>query len=230
MNPVAVLGAVFSGVGAAVIWTLIGFFTGYELPPFVALLVGGIVGFGAVSFDGHGVRMAFCAAAICLVSVFGGKVGGVYIAVKEARDDLAAQLDGYRYDAMNVQAASLCTLPSSEYFKDFMVDNGYAGEGAATDEDLERFTAVEVPVLRRLYAEKIDIGTWRELYAEKYLDYNMSGHSVVSLVAAEYGLVDLIFAALSVSVAFGMVTNATVARNARESRGVSDYWTPSRMP
>ena len=97
MNPVAVLGAVFSGVGAAVIWTLIGFFTGYELPPFVALMVGGIVGYGAVSFDGHGVGMAFCAAAICFVSVFGGKVGGVYIAMKEARDDLAAQLDAHRY-------------------------------------------------------------------------------------------------------------------------------------
>ncbi len=218
MNPVAVLGAVISGVGAAVIWTLIGYFTGYELPPFVALFVGGIVGYGAVSFDGYGVGMAFCAAAICFVSVFGGKVGGVYIAMKEARDDLAAQLDGYRYDAMNVQASSLFTLPSPEYYRDFMVENGYTGAGGATDEDLERFTAVEVPVLRRLYLRKIDIGTWRELYVEKYVDYNVSGHTVASLVAAESGLVDLIFAALSVVVAFGMVTNATVARNARESR------------
>ncbi len=219
MNPVAVLGAVISGVGAAVIWTLIGFFTGYELPPFVALMVGGIVGYGAVSFDGYGVGMAFCAAAICFVSVFGGKVGGVYIAMKEARDDLAAQLDAHRYDAMNVQASALFTLPSTEYYRGFMVENGYTGGGGATDEDLERFTAVEVPVLRRLYTEKIDIGAWRDLYAEKYLDYNMSGHSVVSLVAADYGLLDFIFAALSVSVTFGMVTNATVARNARESRG-----------
>ena len=217
MNPVAVLGAVVSGVGAAVVWCLTCSYTGYDLPPFLALMVGGIVGYGAVRFDGHGVCMAFCCAAICLLSVFGGKAGGVYIAMKAAKDDLAAQLNGERYDAMNAQAHSLCMLPSPEYYEDFMVENGYTGAGGATDEDLERFTAVEAPVLRRLYLGKIDIGTWRELYVEKYVDYNVSGHTVASLVAAESGLVDLIFAALSVAVAFGMVTNATVARNARES-------------
>ncbi len=218
MNPVAVLGAVVSGVGAAVVWCLLGSITGYDLPPFLALMVGGIVGYGAVRFDGHGVCMAFCCAAICLVSVFGGKVGGVYIALKEARHDLTEQLNGERYDAMNAQAHSLYMLPSPEYYKGFMVANGYAGEDGASDEDLERFTAVEVPVLRRLYLRKIDIGDWRELYAEKYLDYNMSGHTVTRLVAAEFDLVDLIFAVLSVAVSFGMLTNAKVARNARESK------------
>ena len=226
MNPVAVVAAVVSGIAAAMLWCLIGSLTGYDLPPFVALFVGGIVGYGAIAFDGYGLCMAFCCAAICLASVFGGKVGGVYLELKEARDELAEQLNSKRYDAMKIDAYRLCTLPSSEYYEEFMVENGYAGS-EPTDEDLARFTVVEVPVLHRLYTGNIDFGIWRELYVEKYLDYKMSGHTVAGLARAEIDLFDLIFAALSVAVTFGMLTNAAVARNARVSRaGDNNYYSP----
>lgn len=212
MNPVALLAAFVSGVAAALLWTLIGYLTAYELPPFVALFVGGIVGYGAVTFDGHGIQMAFCAAVISLLSVFGGMAGGVYVAMHEAREDLASQLNLERFEMMNDHAPSLCMLPSVDYHRDFMIENGYAG-ATVSDEELERFNAVEVPVLQRLYSEKIDIQEWRQFYVERYLHHMMRGSSVVGLVADGIEVVELVFALLAAVVTFGMVTNATAARN-----------------
>lgn len=211
MNPVALLGAVFGGAAGALVWCLVAYFTGYDLPPAAMLAVGGIVGFAAVSLDGRGVSMAFCCSLICLVSIFCAKVGSVHLAMAAARDDLAAKLTEERYEAMLDQAPRLGMLPSSEYYKDFMVDNGYVEEQTVTDEDVERFNAVEVPVLRRLLAEKVDIETWRRLYAERYLQHTVSHHSAVRIVVSEFGLAELFFASLSVAITFGMVINATEA-------------------
>lgn len=212
MNPVAVIAAVVSGVASALLWTLIGYLTAYELPPFVALFVGGFVGYGAVSFDGHGVPLALCAAAISLFSVLGGKAGGVYVAAHEARDELADQLDLERFETMKDHAPSLCVLPSADYHRDFMIANGYAGS-TVSDEELKRFNAVEAPVLRRLYAEQIDAQEWRGLYVETYLEYKMRGNSALRLVLEDIEVADIIFAILAAIVTFGMVTNATAARN-----------------
>jgi len=221
MNPASMLGAVFAGVAASVAWCLLGYFTGYDLPAFSALLVGGIVGFGAVSLDGNGVPLAFFCAFVSILSVLGGKAGAVYVAMAEAREQLAASLTDERYAAMKAHAPALGTLPSSAYYKDFMVENGYAEGGEVTGEDLERFEAVEVPVLRRLVAEGIGIGAWRKLYVEKYLDYTVSSHSVVGIVVSELGLVDLFFGALGVAITFAMVVSAGETRPRKVARVTS---------
>jgi hypothetical protein len=206
------LGAVFAGAAASVAWCLAGYFTGYDLPAFSALIVGGIVGFGAVSLDGHGVPMAFFCAFVSIISVLGGKAGAVYVAMVEAREQLAASLTEERYAAMKVHAPALGALPSSDYYKDFMVENGYTQGDEVSGEDLERFEAVEVPVMRRLVAEGLSIGTWRKFYVEKYLDYTVSNHTVVGIVISELGLVDLFFGALGVAITFAMVVSAGETR------------------
>lgn len=214
MNPIALLGAALGGLLGAVIWCLVLHFTGYELP-YMQWAMGGLVGFGAASLEGRGVLTAFCCSLICLLSIFGGKVAGVHIAKKQARDELAALLTQERYETMSSQAPSFGTLPSPEYYGDFMVENGYVGGETVTEEDLERFEAVVAPVFRRLYAEKIDYREWSRFYAERHLSYMVSDQSAAGVVLSELNAIDIIFSCLGAVTAFAMVIMAASATRAR---------------
>ncbi len=210
MNPVALFGAFFGGVVGAVIWGLITHFTGYELG-YVAWAVGGIVGYGAVALDGHGVGMATWCAVICLASIFCGKIGGMYAGRGEAKDEMAAMLTDENYGEMIAESQAFSMLPSEDYYKDFMVENLYTATQSVSEEELARFTAVEVPMFRQLFNEKIGIETWRESYVERYMEYTFTKSSLVDLVVSELDAMDMIFAILGVITAISMVLNAGAA-------------------
>lgn len=211
MNPIALLGAVLGGIVGAVIWCLVANFTGYELP-YMQWAIGGLVGVGASSLGGRGILMAFCCALICFLSIFVGKMGGVLIARGVARDALAVKLTQERYETMSLQAQSFAALPSPEFYGDFMIENGYVAEDTVTEEDLERFEAVEVPVFRRLYAEKIDYRDWSQFYAERYLSYAVSDQSAGGVVISELKGYELFFSCLGAATAFVMVITSTKAK------------------
>ena len=210
MNPVALFGAFFGGVVGAVIWGLITHFTGNELG-YVAWAVGGIVGYGAVALDGYGVGMAACCAVICIASIFCGKIGGMYAGLGAAKDELAARLTEEYYEEMVAETQAFSMLPSEGYYKDFMVENGYTETQSVSEEELARFTAVEVPTLRQLLTEQPGFETWRESYVERHLEYTFANSSLVDLVVSELDAMDMIFALLGVITAISMVMNAGAA-------------------
>ena len=214
MNPVALFGAFFGGVVGAVVWSLVAHFTGWDMA-FLALVIGGIVGYGAVALDGQGVALALCCVVICLGAIFGGKMGRVYAGMGEVKDEVAAMQTEDRYKQMVEEAPAFARLPSADYYKDFMVENDYTQGSSATDDELEQFGAYIAPVLRRLWAERLNIETWRDYFAECYLEYHLSNHSIASVVLSRLGFADLFFSFLGVVTAFVMVVNAAEAERVR---------------
>jgi hypothetical protein len=201
-KPIAV-GATIALAGAAV-WALLIVFAKYELG-ILAWGIGGAIGAGVVWAGGHGKPLALIAGALALLSIGSGKNFAFRALVDREITTILAGVDSaFLADrrALAAEWSALGESPTPEQVRDF-----------AKKHDLELVT-VEGFVrddgarLRRFAAENPDLETFRsqvadEIHAElTFFDY----------LKNDFHVADILFAALGIATAFGLVSKATMAR------------------
>lgn len=206
MSSAGLIGALLGGLVGVVAWAAIAVYAGYELG-YVAWAIGGVVGFGAVKLGGRGSTLAVVAAVVSLASIFLGKVVANQMILNREVDAVQAGLTQADYDEAVADAEALSKLTSGDDDRQFMFDRGYSDAEtpqSIRESDIENFRQYQVPVLKRLHGEKLDIDSWRSAVS----DSAFGELSVMSLVLEELNAMDLLFAALGVATAFGIVMKA----------------------
>lgn len=226
----ALLAAAVAALVGAVVWGLIAWLTGYEVG-YVAWGIGLLVGLAVVKAGGRGVVTGATAAAMTLVAIFVGKVLGTHFLVEK---QLASVREQYftpaLYQELERDAAAwgdLAPAPSEADVRQFMVDHDYGGfrqPEDVPDADLAAFHAYSVPALEQFLAETPAFEDWRR---EAFGDYRREfdrEFDLTSAVVSELNAMDLIFAFLALSTAFGMI------KRAEERRRTDDHGSEEPEP
>lgn len=212
----AILAALIAAGVGAVAWAAVAWLSGYEVG-YVAWAIGGLVGFAVVKTGGRGVACAGVAAAMTVLGIFGGKVLGTHLAVQAEFDEVCEQsfsreiFAEMQFDA--VDFAALSENASDTELQRFIHGHGYTMAGSPEDvtgQEVQMFQQYNAPILRSLAASTPAYEDWfQERLAENREAFDAE-FSLVSAITEDLGGIDVIFAVLAVSTAFGMIRRAGV--------------------
>jgi hypothetical protein len=214
VNPIALAAGAAAALAGAVLWAAIAYFTGYEIG-YIAWAVGGLVGFAVAKTGGRGPACAVAAAVITVLGIFGGKLGANWYFVEHGLDEeWSEMLTPQLYAEMQTDAQDFAALgpdPGEAEVRRFMVEHRYtdAPEPARVDEvELADFDAWQRPVLVRFTTDPPTFEEWQERAIADARASLSSELSLASAVVEDLGPIDLIFAFLAISTAFGLVQRA----------------------
>jgi len=206
--------ALLAAAAGALAWGAVAFFTGYEVG-YVAWALGGLVGLAMARFGGRRTACASIAAVLTVAGIAGGKLLGTrFVVEKEIRENCEATFTRQLHAEFVSDAADFAQLDADAgdgELRDFMVEHGYTSADSpegVPDEELQGFLAINAPLLRALHATPTSYEDW---YAERVAESRQALEENFSIVQANLdGLngYDLLFVALGVSTAFGIVRRA----------------------
>lgn len=196
LPPVAIAAAIAAGIAGALIWAGISVATDYEIG-YVAWAVGGMVG-GAAMFMGAAGRTAgIVCGVIALVSIVGGRFGSTWWGFHTSLEE--------SYAEHIVDAELWANVDSSKRsdVRTYMIERAYI-DPPASKEDIDVFLEFTAPELEEAHTNPPDKAEWiastREFWSEL-----SGGDVVVTSFKESLGLIDLLFAFLGISTAFGLV-------------------------
>jgi len=215
----AILAAAFAALVGAVAWGMIAWSTGYEVG-YVAWGIGLFVGFAAVKLGGRGVATASTAAALTLVAIFVGKVLGTHFLVEREFTQVREEyFTAALFEEIGRDADAWSGMPSSpteDQVRQFMVDYDYGGfvdAGEISPQDLGYFRSFSVPVLQQFIESEPRFEDWQDESFHEYRAEFEAEYSLASLVVDDLSPIDLIFALLAVSSAYGMISRASASKD-----------------
>jgi hypothetical protein len=200
-------------LGTAV-WAGIMLIASYE-HGIVAWAVGGVVGIAAVKAGGRGATLGILCAVLSLLSILGGKLVGYHLQISEGigtsitencTPELFAELE---IDA--VDYAALPAEPTDEQLTEFLFSHHYSAASSlvgVTEKELLMFQEYDAPVLVAIQEEGMTIEGWRIRGAEVMRADVAEEGSLLDFVIADLNAIDLLFALLGISTAFGLVHKA----------------------
>ena len=198
MNFLALVSAIVGGIVGAAIWAIVACCFHIEIG-YVAWAIGGLVGLGAYILGGRGYPSGAVCAGIALVSIFSGKLTAVSMALED---------QSYRqvYAFLAPQAQEFVGLKSERQYAEFMIRFGHT-EVQSVDgipaEQLQKFSALVVPLLRRLGEEQPLFDEWKQDPAVQVYVHMRTAHiSAPHVVFGGLNLIDVIFIVLGVGTAF----------------------------
>ncbi|MFH0943760.1 MAG: hypothetical protein V2A76_01065 [Planctomycetota bacterium] len=212
--PLAVIAACIAAVVGAVAWGAISKATGYEVG-YMAWGIGGIVGFAAVKVGGRGADLAVICAGLSLVAILAGKAFAFSWMVSSHLDEAKSDWNQLEYAEVQKDAGDFAQLPGDaddDAIRTFLHDHDYTDTETVdevSDAEIKMFRAGQMPYLRQFEEEKPSFEAWRD---RAYASWRESVEAEVSLlegVKESIGMLDLLFAFLGVSTAYGLVMSAT---------------------
>lgn len=214
LTPTSFLVALLAAGAGALAWGAVSYFSGYEVG-YVAWALGGMVGVAMTKFGGRGMTCAGTAAALTVAGIAGGKLLGTrFVVEKEIRENCEATFTPELHAEFVSDAADFALLDADagdEELRLFMLEHRYTNADSpegVLDEELQGFLATNAPNLRALHANPTSYEDW---YAERVAESRQGFEENFSIVQANLeGLngFDLLFVALGVSTAFGIVRRA----------------------
>jgi hypothetical protein len=221
-------GAIGAAAVGAAIWAAIVLITNYEVG-WVAWGIGGLVGGACAGLGGRGQPLAATCAGLALASILVGKFAAVHFGMEGAiREELEAIASEELYDDQRkdwTDYAELPGSPSDEQIETFILDHDYE------DVSVVEFRESIAPHLIDLANRNPSFDVWRSDFVEMQVVAVNEQVSVIEIVKEDLGAMDLLFAFLGVSTAFGLVMGATrkdeeaaraVARAERRAEGPND--------
>jgi hypothetical protein len=206
--------ALLAAGAGALAWGAVAYFSGYEVG-YVAWALGGLVGMATMRFGGRGTKCAIMAAVLTVASIAGGKLLGTrFVVEKEIRENCEATFTRQLHAEILGDAADFAQLDTDAgdgELRSFMVEHHYTGADSpegVLEEELQGFLAINAPLLRALHTNPTSYEDW---YAERVAESRQAFEEDFSIVQANLdGLngYDLLFVALGVSTAFGIVRRA----------------------
>ncbi len=212
--PIFAIGAAaIAAVLGSIAWAAVIYFTEYEIG-YLAWAIGGAVGFGSVKFGGRGIAMGVVAAALTVVSIFGGKFVSGYVLVSEyITEEIDSQMNRDFFQEEKTVAWNFAELPdrSDETLSAFMVSHSFteaSSQAEVSAEQIQAFKANNVPWLEMMVSEKPSFGLWKPRAVERAKEAmdSILPEVVIDSVIEESHVIDLIFLGLGVATAFGMCT------------------------
>lgn len=207
----ALLAAAGAGVLGVALWAVILVVTRYEVG-YAAWAIGAMIGFAAHRMGARGFAMGACCAGLTLAAILGGKLVGAQFVVKQELDNvLEQQLTREAYASARSDADALDELgsePSDAELRTFLVERGFSmveDPDDVTDDELALFRQETADYLRRIHAESPSYEQWREAVGANVSQYALDTASLFGLIRENLNGFDLLFAALGVTTAFGMV-------------------------
>jgi len=215
----AVAAAAGAALVGAVAWAAIVHTTNYEIG-YVAWGIGLLVGGAAVKLGGSGTTMGVTAAALTVLSILGGKLGGTYFAREKVIDEIrATEFTQAQFEELLVDARDFQQLTDrgDEAVWKFMGTHDYLVEegGPLNAEELDYFREVQVPYLETLHAAPPTYEDWRTARDADFSQAFRDEYPLHDVVAQEAGLLDILFAGLGISTAFGLCSRAARSETAR---------------
>lgn len=211
--PLAFVAACVAGLVGAGAWALLSIGANFEIG-YLAWAIGGLVGLATVKLGGRGTLMAGAAAAIVLLSIFGGKYIAVQADINSSIEEATDQSAFVAYiEEMTTDSEALKALgenPTNEQLAVMMHECSFVEEKSAdvTDEQIADFREYNMPDLITFDAAEADYAAWsQEQQAWITLQVDAAG-GIVGFVGDDLGAMDLIFLLLGITTAFGMVSKA----------------------
>lgn len=205
MNIKATLGAVVGAILGAAIWGAVAAWTEYEWG-FIAWIVGGLVGGGAMILQGSGTKMGVLCAILALGSIFLGKMWAVsFYLPGEIRKEISTQIDRDDYQEARRDAEDFAKLTTEAQYPEFMVTHDFTEATSADEvsiEEVEEFMQYTVPGLVTFQQEQPSFETWRAAEADRFVDMFMSEVSLADAAIDSLGIFDAIFALLGLVTAY----------------------------
>jgi len=135
----------------------------------------------------------------------------VPIAVAKVLDhETKGQLTLEHYQRMKGDAEEFSTVREEDYGR-FISEHGYR-EGEedeeVTPEEIEGFKKYAGPLLKRMESEQPDFQRWKAMMREQVLAVVNEQYSVLDVVWQSIKPIDILFFALGISTAFGVVARA----------------------
>lgn len=211
----AAIGAAFVG---AIAWWAVAHFADYEIG-LLAWGIGGLVGFATVAAGGRGVPMAVCAAALALLAIGGGKLAAAQSALSEVKAEAQQMtiepLTNDDYEERKVDARDWVALgadPTGEEVQAFLQSHHFVEEGVElTEEEVTEFRAGTGLSLAEFDADQPSLDDWNKAATaeqEAFASEMFNEVSIVDIVKDGFEPIDLLFAALGIMTAWGLVTKA----------------------
>lgn len=210
----AIMGPLLGAAIGAVLWAMILNGLGYEFA-LVAIVVGAIVGFGAMLTGFNGSTAGVICALLVAVSIFSGKYIG-YSWVMDAYNDYDNFVDeeviaeakewGEVYKS---EAAMLQDMThTDDNLGQFMMENDYGYTESPTQEDLGGFKLYTIPMIMAYenYSPANPKPTYQKLHELWKAD--SGGSSVIEAVKSGLGATDLLFLIFGMAGAFRMVSKS----------------------
>ena len=214
MPTVALVSAAGGAVLGAAAWAILMVVGSIELG-WLAWGIGGLVGTAAAKAGGRGVVMAAASAVLALVGIFGGKYAAISHQIDTFEEEsITDALNSpelrtvYRELESDSEAWGTFTEPPADLvLAQFMIDRRYTHAVDAelvAPEELARFRDEKAPLLEEFGATQPSFESWN---AEKIEDIRefWASVSAIDAVRQDLNMVDLIFMALGVATAWGIV-------------------------
>lgn len=201
------LAMVGAGIGAA-LWAAIAYFAQVEIG-YVAWGIGGLVGGACTLGGGRGTTMAALCALLTLLSIFAGKFAGMHLLMdgeidKHLRPMLTQELYQVQMDEA-LAIAAILPSPSDDRIRSHLVERGlFFEETEITPEDLVEFREW-LPQLEKMARERPTFQQWQD---QAVAEVATSG-TAMEAVKEELSPIDILFALLGITTAFGMVMKAS---------------------
>lgn len=202
---VVAVGAIAALIGS-VAWGLVRYYANVE-HGIVAWGIGGLVGFAMIWRKASTTPQAMAAGALALASIVCGKYTAFQLAIGEVAEQNVAQIDENAVEETRKNAAAWVALgasPTDEQVREFAKQ--YDFEFGTTAE----FRAGTGQFLSWVDASKPDVAAFRARLRADML----AQISFVDYLKEDFHVLDVLFAFLGVSTAFGMVKKAEQARMA----------------
>ena len=211
MPSMAIGAAAIAALLGAIVWAGIAYYAEYELG-YIAWGIGAAVGFGARKFGGHGVMVGFIAAALTILSIFGGKYTAASLQWDDFdEEDARAMLDRDYYDEVKTDASDFALLvdQSDASLEEFMLSHGfvYEAEAGSVDlEELEHFKTVSIPLIEKFHEDQSSFTEWQDQFIQSIESSSEEGFGLMEAIISELDMMDLLFLGLGVATAFGICT------------------------
>lgn len=168
---------------------------------YVAWAVGGLAGGGAVLGGGRTTMHAVAAAVIALGGIVGGKVYGMHLLVDHQLTQLMGMVDRRVFDGMRRAAAEpVPAMPGGEVAGEVDDDE----DSGLTAEQLAQIEADQARMRARFTDPDYTYEQWRD----EQLTAMRSSIDLWALLREDLSAIDILFALLGISTAFGIVHRA----------------------
>jgi hypothetical protein len=197
----------------AVGWAAVLRYASYELG-WLAWGIGAGVGWSAVRAGARGPAPAVVAAALTVLSIFGGKLLGyalrIHADTREAAGQQALAHEEYRTDAADWAALPGGGRADVETVRAFMTTHEYSSDDGEppADEEVAWFRSEVAPMLEWFHAEQPTPEEFADYAAADMRAQIYADSSLASLVLTDLEPVDALFVFFGLSTAFGLVKRA----------------------
>lgn len=199
----AVVAAGVAAVVGAALWAAVATVGNLEIG-WAAWGVGVLIGFTALKAGGRGPAMAVACAVMALLSIYAGKMASARLTIDNYLDEMFHQGLYEEWCTDSEDVLVLPENPTDEQLKEYMIAHSFWDDtDSETPEDVkvEIFRISVLPKIQAFGRDTPPFEEWRDQRKDEFWEFN----PLTTIVQDSLDFIDIIFAVLGISTAYGVV-------------------------